>query len=139
MNRKSKVSEIMAEKLIVADAHNSFTQIMDFFTRSKIHHLPITQNNKIIGIVSLSDIIRYLGRVLEEGKTTSISEISNSFSLDAVMTKNPYCLKTTDTIESAFEEISKGGFHALPIIQEDETLVGIVTAIDLVRWYDQVM
>ena len=67
MNRKSKVSEIMAEKLIVADAHNSFTQIMDFFTRSKIHHLPITQNNKIIGIVSLSDIIRYLGRVLEEG------------------------------------------------------------------------
>ena len=101
MNRKSKVSEIMAEKLIVADSHNSFTQIMDFFTRSKIHHLPITQNNKIIGIVSLSDVIRYLGR--------------------------------------AFEEISKGGFHALPIIKDDETLVGIVTAIDLVRWYDQMM
>ena len=55
------------------------------------------------------------------------------------MTKNPYCLKTTDTIESAFEEISKGGFHALPIIKDDETLVGIVTAIDLVRWYDQMM
>lgn len=89
--------------------------------------------------MSLSDVIRYLGRVLEEGKTTSISEISSGFSLDSVMTKNPYCLKTTDTIESAFEEISKGGFHALPIIKDDETLVGIVTAIDLVRWYDQMM
>lgn len=50
MNRKSKVSEIMAEKLIVADSHNSFTQIMDFSPAAKSITCPL---HKIIKLLAL--------------------------------------------------------------------------------------
>ncbi|MCA9647487.1 MAG: CBS domain-containing protein, partial [Myxococcales bacterium] len=43
-------------------------------------------------------------------------------------------LKTTDSVRDAAGELAGGSFHALPVVDGENRLQGIVTSTDLVRY-----
>jgi len=54
------VSEVMTprEKLITTDSKNSVANIMDVMTKNRIRHLPVMDDGKLIGIVSIGDVVK---------------------------------------------------------------------------------
>ena len=52
----------------------------------------------------------------------------------AIMTKDPLCIQEKGTIRDAAEKLSTGKFHALPVVNDDHELVGIVTSKDLIDY-----
>lgn len=50
------------------------------------------------------------------------------------MTSNPVSLKQSDNVRRASEILSKGDFHSLPVINNTDELIGIVTTTDLIRY-----
>jgi len=66
VNRKAgslevrKVSEVMTKDLICGLPDDDVNYAMNIMTRNKIRHLPIVSDNKVIGIISIGDIINSL-------------------------------------------------------------------------------
>ena len=91
----------------------------------RIHHLPVVEEGLLAGIVSTSDLLKFY---LLEGGTSTSDEITVS----QIMEADPVTLESTASLRDAANKLSIGGYHALPVVDPDRTLVGIVTTSDLI-------
>lgn len=133
MNKNTHLSEIMTTNLVVANKYNSLSQLAEFFTNFGVHHIPVTDGTIPLGIVSVSDLVRFFSGKMAGDKSLSLSTIEENFNIENIMTKKIYTLSKTDTIEKALETLSESGFQSL-LITENGNLVGLVTLKDLVRF-----
>jgi CBS domain-containing protein len=62
----TKISEIMSKSLITIDPDASLKEAARLMSDNKIRRLPVLKQNRLVGIVVASDLVRNLGR-----KTTS--------------------------------------------------------------------
>ena len=56
--RKLKVSEVMTQELITVNKDEKLRAVYHVFVINHIRHLPVVENGKLVGIVSLKDIAR---------------------------------------------------------------------------------
>ncbi|MFL2889499.1 MAG: CBS domain-containing protein [Pelagibacteraceae bacterium] len=77
-NTSLSVSEIMSKNLVICDLNTSVTELMEIMTEKKIRHILIMEQNKLLGIVSIGDVVNHLiDKIKEENK--SLREYINSY------------------------------------------------------------
>jgi CBS domain-containing protein len=54
----AKVSEIMTEKVLYVNASQPIQECMALMTEKRIRHLPVFENDKLIGVISIGDVLR---------------------------------------------------------------------------------
>lgn len=91
----------------------------------RIHHLPVVEQGLLAGIVSTSDLLKF--HLLQGG-----AESADETPVAQIMEVNPVTLESNASLRDAANKLSVGGYHALPVIEPDRTLVGIVTTSDLI-------
>jgi CBS domain-containing protein len=90
----------------------------------KIHHLPVVVNSKLMGIITTYDM--WKNKVApSEYETTSVSE---------VMATQIAKIRPSDKIGTAAELFLDNRFHALPVVDENNHLRGIVTSFDVLLY-----
>ena len=55
-----KVSDVMTKKIISCTINASSADIMETMTKNKIRHVPILHHQKLLGIVSIGDVVNRL-------------------------------------------------------------------------------
>ena len=60
-----QVEDIMTKNVITCSLSSRADEIMEVMTENKIRHVPITEGNELIGIVSIGDVV---SRLLEKYK-----------------------------------------------------------------------
>jgi CBS domain-containing protein len=56
----SKVKEIMTAKIICAEPTTSLVECMNLMTSNRFRHLPIKENGKVVGVISIGDVVKAL-------------------------------------------------------------------------------
>lgn len=64
-SRETRVDVVMTKNLITVSPDYTIENAMRLMTDKFIRHLPVLENNRLIGIVSIGDIVKY---VIEEQK-----------------------------------------------------------------------
>ncbi|MHC2993405.1 histidine kinase, partial [Pontibacter sp. HJ8] len=54
------VQEIMSEHPVIVTPDTTMEQCMSLMTQKYIRHLPVFDNQKMIGLVSIGDIVKYI-------------------------------------------------------------------------------
>ena len=54
------VSEIMSKNFITCDLSTTSSNLMEIMTHHKIRHIPIVENKKLLGMVSIGDVVSRL-------------------------------------------------------------------------------
>lgn len=62
-SRKTRVGEVMTSPVISADPNDSIQKCMETMTTCRCRHLPVVENGKLLGIVSIGDLVK---RMLDE-------------------------------------------------------------------------
>lgn len=62
-----KVSEVMVSNLYTVNTENEIADCMKLMTNKSIRHLPVFENEKLVGIISIGDVVKTL---IEEQKDT---------------------------------------------------------------------
>ena len=57
-SKETPVRDIMTQQLITARSGDSVTECMRVMTDKRIRHLPVMDGSKIIGLVSIGDLVR---------------------------------------------------------------------------------
>ncbi|MDZ4289473.1 MAG: CBS domain-containing protein [Prosthecobacter sp.] len=101
-----------------------------------IHHIPVVDGHRLLGIVSLSDILRVsFGDAFNADERAVDATLDHTMTIEHLMNKEPRVLRKNASIRDAAEVLAKGRFHSVPIVElDDETLVGMVTSTDLIGY-----
>lgn len=128
------ISSIMTTNLITLDVEESLAKAEHLFKKYKIRHIPVIENDKIIGMISLNDILRISfadGAYREEENISS--SIYEMFTIRQLMIGNLETVSPDATIKEVAELLMKREFHSLPVVENDR-LKGMVTTTDLIKY-----
>jgi len=65
-NENKTVSDYMTQPAVHFDKEESLLDICDFLTKNIFRRVPITSNEKLVGIISISDILDYILELRQE-------------------------------------------------------------------------
>jgi CBS domain-containing protein len=51
------VREIMTEKVLYVEAAQPLDECMALMTEKRIRHLPVMENNRLLGVISIGDVL----------------------------------------------------------------------------------
>jgi CBS domain-containing protein len=128
-----KVEDVMTTSLRVTAPDCPIAKVTRDMTSYRFRRLPVVSDDVVYGIVTATDIMRYLGsrEVFSRLTTGNIAEVSalpvRTLIAGSLITTTP-----EKSINEAAREMLKKNIGALPVI-EDSRLVGLVTEFDLVR------
>ena len=77
-NTNLPVTHIMSKNLVTCDLNTSVTELMDTMTNKKIRHILIIEDKKLLGIVSIGDVVNHLINKIKE-ENESLREYINSY------------------------------------------------------------
>ena len=77
-NLSLPVTKIMSKNLVSCDLNTSVTELMNEMTKKKIRHILIMEDKKLLGIVSIRDVVNHLiDKIKEENK--NLKDYINSY------------------------------------------------------------
>jgi CBS domain-containing protein len=59
-SKDTPVREIMTQELVTANSADTVSECMRVMTDSRIRHLPVTEGKKMIGLISLGDLVKWI-------------------------------------------------------------------------------
>ncbi len=142
MDKWIAVKHIMTTDLITADPDETLDAVRHKLTDNHIQHIPVVEGKKILGIISKGDIHRmehHFTLFQSEKALESNRQIFSTILASEIMTKSLVMLKDTDSATISVDLFKENLFHALPVVNEKDQLVGMITPLDLLRYaFDEV-
>ena len=148
-----KVRDVMNVRPITCQANAKVGEATSLMKKNRISGMPVLDGDKLVGIISESDLLRLLATGKEEGGLwlpspfeifeipfrdlikwerlhASVEDISEK-KISEVMSRNIHEVGPEDTVEEASAIMTRHRINRLPVV-EDGRLVGIVTRGDII-------
>ena len=137
MKKRTPISAIMTKKVITLNSTDDLDTAERLFKRNNIRHIPVVSGKKVIGMLSLTDLLRisFADGVGDDEESVE-TIVYNMFTIEQVMAKNLISVSSSTTIKEVAEILAQKEFHAIPVIDNGE-LTGIVTTTDLIKYLIQ--
>lgn len=116
-----KIHEVMTANLRTATPDMPLSKVLEVLRINHISGVPVLQDGKMIGILSLEDIVRAMQK----------NELSATVS--QYMTTKLITVGSYDSIVSAIQKFSDSRLGRLPVVDENDKLVGMITKGDITR------
>jgi len=131
--KQELVSDWMTRDVITITPETSLKVAHDIMNNKKIRRLPVVTHGKVFGIVTLGDI-----RGAEPSKASSLSvwemnDLLANLKVSEIMTHNPATIQQDASIGDAAKVMLEKKFSGLPVVDEADHLVGIITESDIFR------
>ena len=131
-NPLEPVSSIMSTDLVTLSPGDDLWTAKLLFEKHQIHHMPVVRFKDIVGMLSKTDLnLFYHG--YSKGKEADEEKAHlQETRVDEIMTKQLAKLEATDQIRTALEVFKLNRFHALPVVENGDDLIGLITTHDII-------
>jgi CBS domain-containing protein len=124
------VSTVMSTNVTAVAPHQKLVDLKHIFERKIFyHHIPVIENNSLVGIVSLVDFMRGIGFAGLEDEDPTYQEKY----VKEIMTINPEWIDAHEPLVKAVKILAEGKVHAL-IVLDNQKVVGIISTSDLLKF-----
>lgn len=126
------VTDIMTPNVVCISPQQKLVDVKHIYEKKEFHHhIPVMENNKLVGMVSLLD---FMYRINGAGLDDS-NEVYSKLTVKDIMTPNPYYLTTSHSVKDIAKILVEGNYHAVPIVDSTMKVVGIVSTADVIKHY----
>lgn len=134
-----KVSEYMTRKVVSVPPKTGVREAFFKMKQHHIRHLPVVgDDNKLVGIVSDREL-RRPEWVDESWDIAHVYRLDDEISVGDVMINRVHVMHTYDTLRKAVKLLLDNHVGAAPVLDKTEALVGMLSAVDLLRALDDVI
>lgn len=134
MKKREPVSHIMTENVLTVNHTNTLLEAESMMREKHIRHIPVVSGEELIGMVSLTDLMRIsFVDNYGSGEGAVDTAVYSMLTIEQVMKRNLTTIDSSTTIKEVAEIFSTEEFHALPVV-ENGNLKGIVTTTDIIKY-----
>ena len=116
-----KIREVMTAAVKTATPEMPLSKVLEILRLNRISGLPVVEDEKLVGVLSLEDIVRALQK----------NELSAPTS--EYMTRDVVTVANYESIVTAISTFTEKQLGRLPVIDENQKLVGMITKGDITR------
>ena len=121
-----KISEVMTRKVVTVEAGQTVQEAASFMLKGDAGSIPVIEGDRLIGMITDRDIaVRGVAR--GHGPDTPVRDL---------MSSGVICARIDDNVEDVATRMSEAQVRRLPVVDDTESLVGIVSLGDLSRETD---
>lgn len=132
-------ADIMSRDLVTAVRGTSLREAWSLLQQHKIKALPVVDGERrVVGVVTLVDFLKHARLDDYAGFRDRLRQFLNgkregsSGQIGEIMSTEVETARTSEHIATLVPKLSDGGRHHIPIVDDDNRLVGMVTQSDLV-------
>lgn len=128
-----KVREWMTKNVITTRPNTPISNAHQVMRENNIRRLPVVDNNKLVGLVTIGDVREASP---SDATTLSIWELNYLWAqlvIEKVMTRNIFTVTPETLILDAAELMLEHKVGGLPVVDENNALVGVITESDIFR------
>jgi CBS domain-containing protein/anti-sigma regulatory factor (Ser/Thr protein kinase) len=114
-----KIGEVMNERLVTVTPDTSMAEFKEVLRVNRISGTPVVESGRLIGIISLEDLIKAL---LQGDIESPVRDR---------MTHNVYTVSVHESVIEAVKVFSQKGVGRLPVVDDQGNLVGVITQGDI--------
>jgi acetoin utilization protein AcuB len=114
--RDQSVTRIMTEAPVSVVPATTPDAARLLMVQKSLHHLVVIKDGRLAGMLSASDLI--------DAQTATVAEL---------MRTDPVSIPATASLQDAAAILVSGAFHALPVVDVNDRVLGVVTSTDLIR------
>lgn len=134
MNVLAPVKTLMTTKLITVTPEDKLTVVKEIFEKNKIHHIPVVRYKEMVGLISKTDFIYFMRGFNRNEEDRFVNEARlRTYKAEDIMTKGLAKLMPNERVNVALEIFLENRFHAIPIVEENGELAGILTTFDIIK------
>ena len=138
------VNRSMTKKVVTIDRDASILEARDLMTKNQFRHLPVCRKDgRLIGIVTDRDLRSALPREFSEVSAPStqltVQPDVAALKIKDIMTTDLIKISPLDTIQDALLLIQRSKVGALPVVDDQNKLKGIISVRDLLRAFINVL
>ncbi len=123
-----KVGDWMEKKLITIDKETTIQDAVSLMKKHSIRHLPVLEGKRLVGLVTDGDM-----------RQIFVASLIEELAIDDVMIKDPITVTVDTEIEEAAKIIYYNKIGALPVIDEGNEILGIITVADIMAAFIELM
>jgi acetoin utilization protein AcuB len=128
-----KVVDVMTRNPLVMTPTETIGQADEIMSENRIRQLPVVDGGALLGIITDRDVRSFLA----ESSLLDVEERAKALKTKVrdIMTSEPLTLAPDDDLQEAVELLIEEKVGGIPVVDEAEGLVGIVTYVDVLRCF----
>lgn len=132
MHASDPVNRIMSEPVLTIAPDESLEEALRLFTSYPVHHLPVVEEQRVVGMLSSADVAK-LKFFLPPPGTARDALLKERWQVRKIMRTPALTVAEHDSAQRAAEIMATNGIHALPVVNSKAHLIGIVTTTDMMQ------
>lgn len=116
-----KIYEVMTRDVKSLTPEDTMQSVVDLLRQNRISGAPIMDGNTLVGIISQEDLMR------------ALADDDKDAPLHKYMSKNVITVKSFEPVVKALETFARTRVGRLPVVDENDKLVGMITKGDITR------
>ncbi|EOL46477.1 CBS domain-containing protein [Enterococcus caccae] len=125
------VSDFMTKNLVVAQPEMKIFDAVDLMKKNNIHRLPVVKNDRLIGLITEGTIQSAMPSKATSLSVYEVNYLLNKTTVEDVMVKSVQTIKPAASLEDGIFKMRQNNIGVLPVVDTNETLVGIITNNDI--------
>ena len=117
-----RVSQYMSRPVITITPQTEFHQAFDLMRARRIHHLPVVDNDRVVGIVAERDLL-----------LAAAHFGSAEVPVGDIMCSPPVCISDRTHLKQAARLLVTQHIGSLPVLNSRKALVGMITETDIFK------
>lgn len=128
MYATERVDRVMSAALSI-DVEESAGAMLRLFAGYPLHHLPVVSGRRVVGMLSSADVMKL--DAFRRKTDVPSNEYLSQVSVAAIMSKPAITIRPHQSLLDAAYLMASHGIHALPVVDAQEQLLGILTTTDI--------
>ncbi len=130
------IDDYITKKVIVATPGERLKDVARTMVRNGFRRLPVVSEGRLVGIITSTDFIKLLGSdwAFNHMQTGNVREITN-VRMEEIMKRDVITAKEGDKLKEVAEIMIANDIGALPVVDDDLKVVGIITEKDVLKYF----
>lgn len=129
------IPSVMTHRVVTVHMDDSLEVVGEIFAASGFHHLLVVEDNKLVGVVSDRDYLKAISPFVNTISERLRDRATLERKVHQIMTRDVISIAAKDTMVKAIELFNQHNISCLPVIDEHEKPIGIVSWRDIFRYF----
>jgi len=127
------VEQIMTTHVVTVDMDVTLKDIREIFEHASFHHILVTENKKLVGIISDRDLLKTISPYANTPSERTRDAATLKKRAHQIMTRRPITIAVDGSILEAIRSFVDQKISCLPVLNHDGSVAGILTWRDVLK------